>query len=150
MIQMYTVYLQKTTVESRDRVVHHLRFHLKKPAVWLSQFQLCLRPLHTPYIKLCIPTVKICHRWSAQGCCIGIGSRISLTNAGTVEKIEPKLRGWAKFLGMAERMFRGISHPKKTYVTDRLGNPLFSPYPSKFFVVKNSPTKRGHVYNPKC
>ena len=36
---MYTVYLQRTTAESRDQIVHHLSLDLKKPAVRLSQFQ---------------------------------------------------------------------------------------------------------------
>ena len=36
---MYTVYLQRTTVESRDQIVHHRGLDLKKPAVRRSQFQ---------------------------------------------------------------------------------------------------------------
>ena len=36
---MYTVCLQRTTVETRDQIVHHLSLDLKKPAVRLSQFQ---------------------------------------------------------------------------------------------------------------
>ena len=36
---MYTVYLQRTTVERRHQIVHHRSLDLKKPAVRLSQFQ---------------------------------------------------------------------------------------------------------------
>ena len=36
---MYTVYLQRMTVESRDQIVHHRKLDLKKPAVRRSQFQ---------------------------------------------------------------------------------------------------------------
>ena len=35
---MYTVCLQRTTVESRDQIVRHLSLDLKKPAVRRSQF----------------------------------------------------------------------------------------------------------------
>ena len=36
---MYTVYLHRMTVESRDQIVHHRSLDLKKPAVRRSQFQ---------------------------------------------------------------------------------------------------------------
>jgi len=72
---MYTVYLQRTTVESRDQIVHHRNLDLKKPAVRRSQFQ--EYPTQAPLAFVNFPNpraVGICHQGSSQGCYIGISS----------------------------------------------------------------------------
>ena len=66
---MYIVYLQKMTVESRERVVHHRNLGLKKPAVRTQSIPRVPSPS-----PLSICELARSHGASAQGCYIGISS----------------------------------------------------------------------------